>query len=175
MSIYIVSAGHGFKDPGASNPRLGLIEHLEAYQIAWHLRTALEAMHHTVEFVSCFQILSSKIAAVNKRACEIDITAAVEIHFNSAEDQTAGGTEVLHFNNPDIAETVSASVSAALKTTNRGAKQRSNLGWLNSTKPLALIVEVLFISNDTEATMVLDRDFHRKVASAIANGLTQVP
>lgn len=172
MSLFIVSAGHGLRDPGALNPRLGLIEHLESYQIAWHLRSVLESMGHSCEFITPFQKLSEKIAAVNRRAVDSTIAAAVEIHFNSAEAPEANGTEVCYLGAAAMASSVSSKLSAALGTKNRGGQKRDDLGWLTQTKVPALIVEVLFIQNDSEAKKVSELNFHQRAARAIAEGLT---
>jgi len=83
MSTYIISAGHGNRDSGAIGG--DWVEHLESYKITWHLRTALEAKGHAVHFISCFQSLSEKIEAVNRRAEGANISSAVEVHFNSPE------------------------------------------------------------------------------------------
>ncbi len=171
MSTFIVSAGHGQRDPGAVNPRLGLMEHLHAYMIAWHLRSALEAKGHACIFITPFQSLSQKITDVNERSKEATIAAAVEVHFNSATSLEANGTECCYLSAEAMAASVSENLSEALTTRNRGAVPRDNLGWLNQTIPPALIVEVLFISNDLEAEKIYERDFHQRAARAIAEGL----
>src|SRR4026207_1739864 len=88
-----VSVGHGLNDPGAVNG--DLIEHLEAYKIVWRLREALKG--HDVEPISCFQTLASKIRNVHDTDAVKPLDMAVEIHFNSAADPKANGTEVLYF------------------------------------------------------------------------------
>lgn len=168
-----LSAGHGLRDPGAVNTERGLCEHLESYKIVWFLRDVLERQGHQVEFVSCFQSLASKIREVNELHAVQPVDLALEIHFNSADDLTANGTEVLYLSakNKERAASISASVSKSLGTKDRGAVRRGNLGWLNKTTPPALIVEVLFIQAD-EAGKILAPDFHGRVAGAIARGIT---
>lgn len=170
----IVSAGHGLKDPGAVNHELGLLEHLHAYQVAWFLRDALERAGHTATFVSCFQSLGDKIINVNWLHAQNAVDLAIEIHFNSAVDPNANGTECLYhsLHNRELAARISGKVSAALGTRDRGAVRRLTLGWLKATTPPAVIVEVLFLSNDSEAaTMILKQGFHATVARAIAEGV----
>lgn len=169
-----VSAGHGNRDPGAVNVERHVYEHLESYKIAWLLRDVLERQGHEVHFVSCFQPLADKIQTVNALHAVQPFDLALEIHFNSAEDLSANGTEVLYLSakNKERAARISASVSKALGTKDRGAVQRRNLGWLKQTVPPALIIEVLFIQHDAEAGKILAPDFHGRVAGAIARGIT---
>lgn len=174
MSLFVISAGHGLRDPGATNSRLGILEHTVAYTLCWHLRAALEAMGHGCEFVSCFQSLGAKIGAVNQIAAQGSVAAAVELHLNSAENPDAHGTEVLYFSEASkaMAAHLSETLSAAIDTKDRGAIRRTNLAWLTQTKPRAFIVELLFINNDREA-MKIGPVFYQKGARAIAEGLTR--
>lgn len=168
-----ISAGHGNQDPGAVNAAHGLIEHVEAYRIAWLLRDVLERGDHSVEFISCFQTLGEKISQVNRLHAERRVDLAIEIHFNSSTSTTARGTEVLHYSpkNEALALLISHAISRALGTRDRGAVKRDNLGWLKRTDPPALILEVLFLSNDLEAQKIGLFGFHQTVAQAIAEAL----
>jgi N-acetylmuramoyl-L-alanine amidase len=165
-----LSIGHGLRDPGAINKEL--FEHLEAYKITWLLRNALEAKGHAVELISCFQMLAAKIRNVNALHETKPFDLALEIHFNSAADPKANGTEVLYFSprNQDLAARMSLGLSKALGLRNRGAVKRDNLGWLKQTAPPALIVEVLFISSPADCS-IIDTTFHRRVADALTSSL----
>jgi len=173
--LVMLSAGHGNRDPGAVNADLSLSEHVEAYKITWMLRDQLERRGVKTEFISCFQTLTRKIAVVNYR-CEdaIKPAAAIEIHFNSAAVDTAHGTEVLHYgaSTKELAARISRKIAVAIGTRDRGPKVRPDLGWLKLTKCPAVIVEVSFINNPTEAAKILEPGFHGKVAAAITKALT---
>lgn len=170
MKNIIVSAGHGDRDPGAVAGTI--IEHLHGYQIAWLLRSALEEKGHAVAFISCFQSLPEKIRAVNGLHGQKPVDLAIEIHFNSVEEPQANGTEVLFYSQKlePVAKDMSQRLAAAIGTRDRGAKKRTDLGWLKQTQPPALIVEVLFISNPLDAIRLDDLGFHRAAAEAIAAG-----
>lgn len=171
MKNIIVSAGHGDRDPGATAN--GCIEHLEAYQITWLLRSQLEAKGHACEFVSCFQPLSRKIQQVNALHDEKAIDLAIEIHFNSAENSQAHGTECLYYSpkTRSMAVSISEKLSAAIGTADRGAKHRTDLGWLKQTQPPALIVEVCFLSNPDDAVKMGRSEFHQTAAAGITAGI----
>ena len=168
-----ISAGHGLRDPGALNDSLKLREHVEAYGIVWELRDTLKAAGHQVEFISCFQTLGNKIANVNQLHLNKRFDWAIEVHFNSARSNQANGTEVLFLSekNKAAARKMSAAIASALGTRDRGAKKRTNLGWLKKTKPPALIVEVLFLNNANEAKKINHRKFGQKTSEAILAGL----
>jgi N-acetylmuramoyl-L-alanine amidase len=173
--MYIVlSVGHGLQDPGACNPALGLIEHLEAYKIVWHLRDALIDAGYLVEVVSCFQSLSAKIANVNSLHAAVRIDLAIEVHFNSHETPDAHGVEVCYTTQERVATAVSDVLSDALDLTNRGAKHRPDLAWLSQTIPPAILIETLFLSNPAEAGLIGDPGFHARVALAICGALEDV-
>lgn len=165
-----LSVGHGLRDPGAINNEL--FEHLEVYKITWLLRNALEAKGHAVELISCFQMLAAKIRNVNALHETKPFDLALEMHFNSAADSRANGTEVLYYSpkNEQLAARLSLGLSNAIGLRNRGAVKRDNLGWLKQTAPPALIVEVLFISNPGDCSAI-DATFHRRVAEALASSL----
>lgn len=165
-----VSVGHGLSDPGAVNG--DLCEHLIVYGIAWKLREALTAKGHNVEPISCFQPLIGKIKEINAEHAVKPFDLAVEIHLNSAADPKANGTECLYFSpkNQPLATQLSGALSKALGTRNRGAIKRDNLGFLKQTNPPALIIEVLFISNPSD-TSLMDVTFPRRVAEAISVNL----
>lgn len=169
-----ISAGHGKGDPGAVNKTLGLEEHREARRICEELEQELQLRGFNVFVVEYNSFsLKEKIAEVNRAHAESPIGHALEIHFNSNAGEPAHGTEVLHLSvkNKDLAEHMSNKIALAIGTVSRGAKQRMNLGWLKQTKPPALIVEVLFINNDSEALKVNQPDFAKNVAVAIAESL----
>jgi hypothetical protein len=66
----------------------------------------------------------------------------ISIHFN-AYDGSAHGVEVLYVTQEALAAKVSAAI-AAIGFTNRGAKYRSDLKFLNSTEAKSILVEVCF-------------------------------
>lgn len=170
-----ISAGHGKGDPGAVNETLGLQEHAEAVKICREFERQLQEVGIDVLVIpyGVFS-LKEKIAEVNAAHAESQIAQAIEVHFNSNPGPPAYGTEVLFqsVKNRDIAKEISRELATAIGTTDRGAKQRMNLGWLKQTKPPALIVEVLFINNNDEASKVKGLDFAERAAAGITRGLT---
>ncbi len=172
-----LSAGHGLNrrgrpDPGAVNEELELTEHAVALELTDALSSRLAGSGLDIVAVDAPQTLSRKIAAVNAAHTQESIDLAVEIHLNSFRDPEAHGTEVLYYSRShrEKAATVSRHLSEALNTFDRGAKRRTDLGWLKRTKCPALLVEVLFLSN-LEAARIHTNNFHETAAAAIAGGI----
>src|SRR6516164_2562990 len=64
----------------------------------------------------------------------------VSVHFN-AFDHSAHGTEVLYVTQETIARHVCDAICAAGAFTNRGAKYRSDLAFLNNTSKPSILIE----------------------------------
>src|SRR5215472_68376 len=75
----------------------------------------------------------------NQQARDLDVS----VHFN-AFDGSAHGVEVLYVTQQTLAGEVSAALAKAGSFTNRGAKYRSDLYFLNNTHEPAVLVETCF-------------------------------
>jgi len=99
----------------------------------------------------------------------------ISIHTNSAENPAAHGTEVYHY--PDsvsgkqLAACLQARLVKKLETADRGVKQ-ANFQVLRETDCPAVLVEVAFISNDTDRQLLTSSAGQLAAAAAIASGLT---
>ena len=97
----------------------------------------------------------------------------VSIHFNSIgkKQDRAIGTEVLYFDQQQLAAKVSKAISEATngELLNRGAKQRKELGVLARTYEPAILIEVCFVDSTIDVA-VYRRDFEN-ICLAIAKEL----
>lgn len=97
----------------------------------------------------------------------------VSIHCNAASSD-ASGTEVEIMPGSDgsirLGGCIQRQIVDSLHTVDRGLKERPNLCVLKNTDMPAVLVEMAFISNDSDAQLLADRqdDFAR----AIARGIT---
>ena len=85
---------------------------------------------------------------------------AVSHHFDGSTNPAASGTMVLvHPNttkkNKDMAKELSAAIAKAFGIPDRGAINRANLNFLNSTNMPAVLIEWAFISSPTDMKKVL--------------------
>jgi N-acetylmuramoyl-L-alanine amidase len=70
----------------------------------------------------------------------------VSVHFN-AYDGSAHGVEVLYVTQESMAAKLSTAISTAGSFTNRGAKYRGDLSFLNNTNEPAVLIETCFCDN----------------------------
>jgi len=110
--------------------------------------------------------LRERVAWCRARQC----TAIVSIHCNSFHDRRAHGTETLYLASEWVASEVQRRLVVALGTRDRGAKQRDNLAMLRYER-VAILVELAFLSNDSDRAILIDPDKQLAAAIAIADGL----
>lgn len=165
-----ISAGHGEKIAGAS----GYFE--ESDETPRVMREVTDELHRrgvvTVEFwdqTSTTQQdnLDRIIDWHNNQDRELDVS----IHFNASNGQ-GHGVEVLYVSQDELAAKVSAAIAAAAHITNRGAKYNGNLAFLNGTDKPAILIEVCFCDNASDAT-AYDQKFN-EVCAAIATAISGI-
>jgi N-acetylmuramoyl-L-alanine amidase len=165
-----ISSGHGKYIRGASGspvpPQLDEVD--EARKVVE--RVADELRNRSVE-VSTFHDdtshdqstnLSTIVAAHNRETRELDVS----VHFN-AYDGHAHGTEVLYVSQQSLAGKLSSAI-AACGFTNRGAKYRGDLYFLNNTEEPAVLLEVCFCDNTA------DSDTYRSEFDDICDAIADV-
>ena len=82
----------------------------------------------------------------NRQQRDLDVS----VHFN-AYDHSAHGTEVLYVTQQTLASDVSAAICNAGGFTNRGAKYRADLAFLNGTNEPAVLIETCFCDNTSDS------------------------
>lgn len=98
----------------------------------------------------------------------------VSIHLNSSEDPKAHGTETFH--HPDsyegkvLAEHIQGRLVDALGLYNRKVKS-ANFAVLRTKAKAAALVEICFVSNPAEESLINRPETREKVARAIAQGV----
>jgi len=146
----VISSGHGKIVRGAAgNPAPPLLDEVnEARRVVDRVAELLIVRgcdvitFHDNTSTSQSQNLNTIVAAHNKETRQLDVS----VHFN-AFDGNAQGTEVLYVSQQALAADVSAAISKAGGFTNRGAKKRTDLAFLNGTEEPAILLEVCFCDN----------------------------
>jgi hypothetical protein len=82
----------------------------------------------------------------NKQTRDYDVS----VHFN-AYDHSAHGVEVLYVSQQSLAARVSSAIAAAGPFTDRGAKKRTDLAFLNNTDKPAILLETCFCDNTSDS------------------------
>lgn len=166
-----LDAGHGGIDPGVVGPT-GLMEKECNLYIAKKCEEILKGQGVTVKQTrqdDSFLNLSGRVQIANDAKAKYFLS----IHVNSADVDTAHGTEAYVLakggEGEKLAREVLNYLVGATGLADRGVKF-ANLVVLRDTDMPAVLVEVCFISNPAEESLLRDDDFKDKVALAISKG-----
>lgn len=175
----ILDAGHGGKDGGTQNLKMGLIEKRLALKTTKMTHMVLKRMGYKVVLVrdsDQFIELDDRVKKANKYPHSL----FVSIHFNSSPSQEAHGIEVFFYNDPmnknrsysssSLAGCVLKEMLKSSQATNRGVKEGA-FRVIKSTKAPAILVEGGFLTNEGEAAKLSQNAYLQTLASAIAKGI----
>ena len=170
-----IDPGHGGADPGAVGYNGDAYPNEEDINldIALKLKALLEAKNIEVIMTRTTDTdvtLQQRCDIANNNNCDI----FVSIHCNSHKDESAHGTETLHYpgsvNGLDLAKRVQSELVKQIGLTDRGTKSETKYVLENTAMP-AVLTEVAFISNQSEFNLLNDPAFRQKAAQGIANGI----
>ena len=126
---------------------------------------------------------SNKKVQDMKRRCELingeQPAGVISIHQNSYPDPSVCGVQVFYYKDSvkskAAAEIMQTQLVKSLKPSKeRAAKDNSSYYLLKKTSVPIMIVECAFMSNPTEADLLIKDDYQEKVAWAIYMGIMQV-
>ncbi|GAA4653897.1 N-acetylmuramoyl-L-alanine amidase CwlD [Anaerocolumna aminovalerica] len=181
----VIDPGHGGFDPG----KVGLNDSLEKdinLSISLKLKTILEQNDINVIMTReedkglYSESDSSKKAADLRNRVEIinnsDAVVAVSIHQNSFGQESIKGAQVFYYSNSEegkeFAELMQEQLKKSLNDGNkRLAKSNSNYYMLKKSNRPLIIIECGFLSNYTEAALLLDETYQEKLAWSIHLGI----
>lgn len=168
-----VHAGHNPHGKVACGA-VGLIsESIENRRVKDLVVDELRRMGHTVydctveDGTSQSDVLNRIIRKCNAHKVDLDVS----IHFNSASNAQASGTEVYVYSDRSQAvstarETLNAICSLGFR--NRGVKTNSKLAFLRRTSAPAMLIECCFVSSDKDVSLYNAEE----MAAAIVYGIT---
>lgn len=175
MRVFLNPGHHPGLDPGAVNNAYGVKEAEIARSVGKLVEKYLLAAGCEVRSVQSDNLNGENSAYTNvcTSANNWPADIFVSLHCNSA-NPAAKGTEVLVYSKWTTADTLANrilyQITESLGTVCRGVKERPHLVVLNSTYMPAVLVEMGFISNNEDVTMLIyEQD---KLARAIARGIT---
>jgi N-acetylmuramoyl-L-alanine amidase len=174
-----VDPGHGMSnatsgvfDPGAEHDDSGTREADVVLRYGLELKSILEARGFTVFMTRSDATTPTPVGARASRAKAAGCDVLVSIHLNSDDNPAAHGVEALY--NDDSDEELAIDMRDALVTATalrkREVVKRPNLAVLKFEGP-AVLLEVGFVSNDTDRTTVLKPEVQTKVCNAVADVL----
>ncbi len=176
--IIVLDAGHGGTDPGASG------NNLVEKDLTLKMLLAAKALFDNSD-IKCYVTRDSDTyPSFDDRtdlANEVG-DAFISIHINSATNASASGTETYSLYANDLgngltsyrlAEEMLNQLLSKLGTVDRKVKSESWIVLRQSTVP-ATLIEIGFISNESDAAIMGSDDGINKVAQAIYDGVTNL-
>ena len=168
----LISAGHTLTGKGTG--AVGFINEsqenrvLAKFVVEYLKKLGHEADYHEVNSGSDY------IEQQAKKANSKKYDLVVQIHFNSSDNATANGTEVIYRSSKG--KVFAQKVQDKLKTEFKDRKikhdindLKRDLGWLRLTNPPAILIETCFVSNKADTDKYTSN--REKIAKLIAEGI----
>ncbi|CUH91719.1 N-acetylmuramoyl-L-alanine amidase [Herbinix luporum] len=181
----VIDPGHGGRDPGKVGVN-GALEKDVNLAIALKLKDLLEQNDINVimtrtEDIGLYSETDSnkKRVDLNKRVEIInnsDAAFAISIHQNSFSQENVKGAQVFYHIQSEEGRVLAGILQEQIKETindgnHRKAKSNTNYYMLKHTLCPLVIVECGYLSNWTEAKLLVDEDYQEKMAWAIHLGI----
>ena len=178
MTKIFIDPGHGGPDPGAVGN--GVTEEYVNLNVSLELARLLREAGFDVKIyrtTSDENVLQNKNADLSNRAQTANKWGAdyfISIHTNSSENPSAQGVEAYVYRlggaSERLAKSITKAVSEELGSRNRGVMQ-ANFAVLKRTNMPAVLIELGYLTNQTEALNLNSPAWQRAVARAIFNGI----
>ncbi len=181
--IICIDPGHGLgKDTGATGIG-GLQEDDVTLAVGLKVGKILEDHGVNVVYTRKEDLRSTPMSVEDSLQKRSDISNNagakyfVCIHANSFEAESANGTETLvNQDNPEatkLATAIQNSIVNEVGTYNRGLKDGNWLHVVKNTSASAVLTELGFLTNPSDAEKLRSDDYRQKFAQAIADGILQ--
>ena len=185
--VVVIDAGHGGTDPGKVGVN-GAIESDINLKIALKLKEYLEEKGIKVVLTREDENglygagdTNKKRSDMEKRCEIINDTAPdmlVSIHQNSYSSEGVKGAQVFYFKNSNGGEKIASIIQSHLisevdESNGRQCKENSIYYILKNVTCPAVIVECGFLSNYSEAELLVTNEYQEKLAIAIGNGIVE--
>jgi N-acetylmuramoyl-L-alanine amidase len=169
----VVDAGHGGTDPGASGN--SLIEKEIVLDVAKRVESKLQSAGATVIMTrdsDKYPTLSDRVKIANSQHAD----SFTSIHSNLASSSSASGTET-YWNSQyfgaeskELATDIQNELYKKMNTIDRGVKEADFYVIKNTLMP-SVLVELAFISNQSDANKLGDPVYRDRAAQAIYQGI----
>jgi N-acetylmuramoyl-L-alanine amidase len=168
----VIDPGHGGNDTGALGYLGAYPEKVVNYAVASKLASILQSRGATVVM---YDTRNTTISLEQRAhmAASADPHLFISVHANSsAYNRAAVGSEAYYFNpfSYAFAQLSAGNISNALNTVNRGGK----FGYyyvVRSMQYPAILVEMGFMSNQTEYSKLVNTSYQNNIATALANSV----
>ena len=179
----VLDAGHGGNDPGAvvkGRDDEILNEKDFALETVLRLERILKDRGYEV-ILTRDRDEYIKLTDRSKLANDLNAELFLSIHYNLSENKEANGIEVLYGNENKIpiktveqkhfAQALQMALIRETGARNRTIQDRSGLIVLKTTKTVAALAELGFISNEGELQKIMDSEYMDKLCIGLAKGI----
>lgn len=176
--IVVLDAGHGGSDSGTCSGEL--LEKDICLDVVLRLRTILEDAGVQVYLIredDRYIDHRERILIAN----EIGATLFLSVHCDWFKDSSLSGTTTLYYPSRaltagkltelDYARIIQNELAEALETKDRGIIDRTDLAVLKNAKMPSVLVELGFLSNETDLMLLSREAFRQKTAEALSIGI----
>lgn len=158
--VVVVDAGHGGSDSGAVGN--GYYEKNMTLKIVQSIKSNFDKNSTYKVYYTRLSDWYPSLSYRYKMANEVSADRFLSVHINSSDSSSSKGTETLYKTYKSYAQTLQSSALTGMgyasnSSYNRGLKYRSDLAVLNGPKMTTSLVELGFISNETEANRINSR------------------
>ena len=177
----VIDPGHGGKDSGAVALDGETYEKTVNLLVAERLMDKLSANSEISPTITRTRDEYIKLLDRAGVSNDGDAHLFLSIHFNSADNSSAKGIEVLYASekNVRIKDTIQKDFASCLQkaliketgAVDRGIKNRPAIIVLNKTKNVAALAELGFLSNEDDLENIKDPDYIDKLAQGLYNGI----
>lgn len=174
----VIDPGHGGNDPGASIS--GLAEKDIALDVATRLNSILKASRirtYMTRTDDTFSEPKERIFTANRKKASL----FVSIHCNWFRDSWYNGTMTLYqpsrrlrkgnLDEVRYAGIIQDELASGLKMKSIGIRDRDELSVLKHAEMPSVLIELGFLSNKEDRSLLSSEEFRQKAAEAIANGI----
>ena len=166
----VIDPGHGGRDHGTTGTR-GTQEKKLTIQTATLLSNKLKSAGANViltRTVDSYLSLQSRVRSSHSHGAD----AFISIHYDSINDRSVKGTTSFYYHSyqKPLATTIHSSVVQYTKIKDRGVRS-GNYHVLRENKQNAVLVELGYLSNPLEESLVTTAQFQEKAATGLYQGL----
>lgn len=171
--VIVVDAGHGGSQPGTN--RNGILEKDITLDIVLYLKELLDKSNIRVYYTredDSNPSFDDRVQLAN----QMEADYFVSVHINADErSRESSGTEALYYTQDErsweFAQICAEQVSASLNSKNRGATNGDSIYIIRNAKVPVSLIEVGFISNNTEFNLLCSEAYKKKAAEGIYNAI----
>lgn len=126
--------------------------------------------------------LRTRCDLINQCNVKHQVDLAVSVHFNAASVASAQGFEIFYLNGSDNGAKAAKSILESVKSSDiqirgKGMKTTKDLGrklaFIHKITPPAVLIEVGFLTNETDRDNAMKPEYRKYVADSIAQGIWQ--